>query len=138
MPEYVPVPAGAENNQDDIMEIGSTLESLDFNEIVDVPVEGVAPAPPEWVMEGPGHEQFFTPPSSPTSDAVISELFDNLCDQEAKDANFEDEVAEGTIWTQAQFTEAELLWGLALEEVPSPSATEELALMSMESCLDSE
>ena len=129
IPAHLYIPAGAEH-----VDTGSTLDLECDNDIEDTPLEGIAPEAPEWRMEGP--ENYFTPPTSPTKDEEITALFDALCEKEIKDVEYSKEVQEGAIWTQAQFTEAELLWEYALDDVPSPSVSEELALLSMEDCLD--
>ena len=116
----------------------------EYNEILEEPVEGMAPPPPEFMMEGP-NEIYFTSPSSPskefpmfsvncvTTDEEITKMFDDLCDKEQNDAT--DMVGE--IWSQDQFTESELLWTLALEDVPSPTIDEEAALLEFGSlCLN--
>ena len=60
-----------------------------------------------------------------TTDEEITKLFDELCDKE----NSDDSDMVGAIWSQDQFTEEELLWTLALEDVPSPTVDEEAALI---------
>ena len=105
----------------------------------------MAPPPPESIMEGP-NENIFTPPSSPskasltfsvncemTTDEEIIKMFDNLCEKEQSVAT--DMVQE--IWSQDQFTENEVFWTLALEDVPSPTVDEESALLEFGSlCLN--
>ena len=121
VPNYVHVPAGAEKEEG--------VEAVE-----DVPLEGVAPPVPTYKMEGPA-EKFFTPPTSPLliSDEMITQYFDELCVQENGDP---DDQMVGEIWSQTQFSEAELLWSYALDEVPSPTAEEEKALMAYDECLE--
>ena len=92
----------------------------------------MAPPAPDYMMEGP-IDKFYTPPTSPapncdmTTDQEITDLFDELCE---KEANMD---MVGEIWTQDQFTEEELLWTWALDDVPSPTIDEEKALLEFES-----
>ena len=44
----------------------------------------------------------------------------------------------GEIWSQDQFTEEELLWTWALQDVPSPTNEEEKSLLAFDICLESE
>ena len=100
--------------------------------MLEEPVEGVAPPAPDYKMEGPT-DKFYTPPTSPTPDHEIDKIFDELCLKKQNDMEM-----VGEIWSQDQFTEEELLWTWALQDVPSPTNEEEKSLLAFDICLESE